>query len=218
MNFIKKKEKKNKFYKICSYGVSGCGKSRFSISGCKKGTIVVDIENGTSSGVNDDELLIIDSPEASDVKESLLYFQGLGDKLNETHPLIVVDSWTKYSQLLFKATGGDGKVYHELITTNHEAFMRLPTNIAVIFQDATLISENGFMQKGPACIGKSFTSSIPYEYDIVIHLTVNDGVYLKSDKPSGDVVAKNRIGHLMSKDINEYENATELLEDINKAK
>ena len=222
---------------IAIYGESGLGKTTVVTSHLKN-AVILDIENGLASMDGSDETLdIVDIHNSGKEKFSATNEDGseyiyspaevfaltLGALEQQVvdgtfaYKTLVVDSYSMYSQQLFEAVAGDGKVYHEAVSKNHERLMRLPCNTIMIFQDSTVKTEDGYMKKTPAVVGSSFKDAIPYKYDVVLHLK-KDGDKRVLDEDGTDTTrAKNRFSKKMGETkFNDFENLQEALDFLDK--
>jgi hypothetical protein len=224
-------EEKTKNVKICIYGNSGTGKSRFAMNGLKR-AIVLDIDHGLAS-VENDELSVIDIPTDPDkptettkaYKEAIDYIRENKDD----YDTVVIDIMTKFSTILAKAAQnvyGDkwGMEYDLLIRSKLDELLALEMNVIVLYHQETITLENGFVSQTPSITGNKAKQAIPNGFDIIIHTlhSKEEESFIGTFTKSNEYEAKMRFLGMLEEGSthiggnSKYQNVQELLDALTK--
>ena len=193
MTILKPSELIAKNVKMLVYGNSSSGKSYFA-SGADN-AVVLDLEKGMASSQRDD-IDIIPINNAFEFKEAILYASG------SDYDTIIVDSLTKYSEMLFVAVK---EMYPEArdsmqLWLQFDAAMRarvteiLAIDKHIIFTALAEneVTESGWAQRYPMLKAKKFKQMLTSFFDLVLYLDVNKNKRQIHLRPGSDFVAKNR--------------------------
>ena len=215
---------RKKSMKMLLYGKSGLRKTTFATNNPTYKTLVLDLEAGTG-GLEDKEN--IDIIPIEDVTK----FKNVLEALKEDCPydLVVVDSFTKYSEMLYAVLT---KIYPEkkdsMLLWNtldikfrqyYDLLLKLNANVIIIALEE-LYAPEGFPYaiRYPMIKAKKFKEYMPSQADIVAYVNVDkDNVRTIYIEPSREYVSKNRFEKFFKIDRIKQDDELFSFENLHKA-
>lgn len=191
---VKPKDLVSKNLKALIYGQSGIGKTYLSTS--INNAIVLDLEKGSASASNKD-IDVIPIENAKEFKEALEWVK------EQPYETIIIDSITRYSEMLFVALSrlypdkkdnirlwGD----FDLVSRQRlEDILALNKNIIVTSLEEQ-VNDAGILLKHPMYKANKFKVMIPSYFDFVGHLVTDEsGKRVLVSEPTDDAIGKNRL-------------------------
>jgi len=196
MNFkpIKPKDLVSKNLKALIYGNSGVGKTY--LAGSVENAVVLDLEKGSAS-VKNKNIDVIPIENAKEFKEALGWVK------TQPYETIVIDSLTRYSEMLFVALS---KLYpdkrdsmklwsdFDIVSRQRlEDMLAINKNIIVTMLEEQVI-DGGSLKKFPMYKANKFKMMIPSYFDLVSHILIDEeGNRIMINEPTDDAIGKNRL-------------------------
>jgi hypothetical protein len=221
MNIRTGKDYKNsKKLSMINYGLSGVGKSNYSLENLKR-AVLINYEDGIGDIKISPDLTILDCKNASDFREAIEYIEDNKDKFDT----VVLDSITKYGDKLFAAVSEiypdkkDGLNLWGMIDTvsrqRFEQLMSLDMNIIIIALEEQVVLESGFRGSYPSYKAKKFKASLEAQVDIICHLFKDDkGNYMRDWNGDNVAIGKNRFPNSLGNNANAYKNVQEVIDKL----
>jgi len=191
---IKPKDLVSKNLKALIYGNSGVGKTY--LAGSVENAVVLDLEKGSAS-VKNKNIDVIPVANAKEFKEILEWIKI------QPYETIVIDSLTRYSEMLFVALS---KLYpdkrdsmklwgdFDLVSRQRlEDILSINKNIIITMLEENIV-DGGTLKKYPMYKANKFKSMIPSYFDLVSHIVIDEeGNRVIINEPTNDAVGKNRL-------------------------
>ena len=196
MEILKPKDLITMNTKILCYGASSSGKTYFATGA--DNAVVLDLESGSASSQRDDIDII-------PIRTALEFKQAIEYVAESDYDTIIIDSLTKYSEMLFVAVK---EAYPEAkdamqMWMAFDAAMRTRTteimaiNKHIIFTTLVedVVTESGWAQRYPMIKAKKFKQMLTSFFDIVMYFNVEENERKIHLRPGEDYVAKNRLAN-----------------------
>jgi len=191
---IKPKELVSKNLKALVYGASGMGKSY--LAGSVKNAVILDLEKGSASAKNKD-IDVIEISNAGEFKKALEWVK------EQPYETIVIDSITRYSEMLFVALS---KLYpdkrdsmklwgdFDLVSRQRlEDILSIKKNIIITALEEQ-VADGGSLKKHPMYKANKFKMMMPSYFDFVGHIVIDEqGNRVIISEPTDDSIGKNRL-------------------------
>ncbi len=194
------------------YGPPGVGKTTFA--GTAPKPLVIDLENGAMSLIQNGNVDVAQVESLSDVREAIRY------ALNNGYETVVIDSLTRYSELLLDEILKENRRDTARIQDWGEVVKRIKKliwslqskNINTIFiAHETEEKDEDTLIKRPALVGQ-LKVAIPAIVDVVGYLRiVKDGRRVLSVTPTAKWYAKDRSGKLPDEVIPDFQHILKLI-------
>jgi phage nucleotide-binding protein len=199
IKILKPRELISKNIKMLVYGNSSSGKSYFA-SGADN-AVVLDLEKGMASSMRED-IDIIPVNDAQEFKQAIEYVA------KSDYDTIIIDSLTKYSEMLFvavKAAYPDPKnamqmwmAFDAAIRSRVSEILAINKHIIVTALVEDVVTETGWAQRYPMLKAKKFKAMLTSFFDLVLYLNTSESVRRIHLEPGEDYVAKNRLANRVS--------------------
>jgi len=191
---IKPKELVSKNLKALLYAQSGAGKTY--LAGSVENAVVLDLEKGSASAKNKN-IDVIPISNAGEFREALKWAK------EQPYDTIVIDSITRYSEMLFVALSqlypdkkdsmklwGD----FDLVSRQRiEQILDIDKNIIMTALEEQ-INDGGILKKHPMYKANKFKMMLPSYFDFVGHIVVDsEGKRQLISEPTDDAIGKNRL-------------------------